>query len=63
MNLCLKLYKPGVMRYAIAYVSTAHIDLQEEELERIMVKANEYNNANEITGILLYNERNFFSTT
>ena len=48
------------MRYAISYVSTAHIDLQEQGVKDIMLTANEYNKGKEITGILLYNERNFF---
>jgi ethanolamine ammonia-lyase large subunit len=48
------------MRYAIAYVSTASTDLQEQEIDDIMAKTNEYNSGEKITGILLYNERNFF---
>ncbi len=48
------------MRYAIAYVSTAHPDLQEHEINDNMVKTNKFNNDEKITGILLYNERNFF---
>lgn len=48
------------MRYAISYVSTARMDLQEQEIDNIMVKTNEYNTAHNITGFLLYNERNFF---
>lgn len=48
------------MRYAISYVSTAHIDLTEQEIEDIMAKTNKFNKTEKITGILLYNERNFF---
>ena len=48
------------MRYAISYVSTAHEDLDEEGVIEIMTKADDFNRENEITGILLYNERNFF---
>ena len=48
------------MRYAISYVSTAHEDLNEQGVKEIMTKADEFNRENEITGILLYNERNFF---
>lgn len=48
------------MRYAISYVSTAHMDLNEQGVNDIFKKSNEYNEAQEITGILLYNERSFF---
>lgn len=48
------------MRYAISYVSTANLDLQEQGVNDIMKKANEFNKREEITGILLYNERSFF---
>lgn len=48
------------MRYAISYVSTASIDLQEQGVNDIMNETNEFNKGNKITGILLYNERNFF---
>ncbi|CAN5171884.1 hypothetical protein BH23BAC2_BH23BAC2_10660 [soil metagenome] len=48
------------MRYAIPYVSTANIDLPEQEIDTIMAKTKEYNSGQKITGILLYNERNFF---
>ena len=48
------------MRYAISYVSTAHKDLQEQEVDDIMNKTNKFNKAQNISGILLYNERNFF---
>ncbi len=48
------------MRYAISYVSTARKDLLEQEVNDIMNKTNEYNKSQEITGILLFNERNFF---
>lgn len=48
------------MRYAISYLSTAHIDLQEQEVDDIMKESNRFNKSQDITGILLYNERNFF---
>lgn len=48
------------MRYAISYVSTANKDLQEQGVKEIMEKANKFNKLQGITGILLYNERNFF---
>lgn len=48
------------MRYAISYVSTAQKDLQEEGVKNIMNEADGFNNRENISGILLYNERNFF---
>ncbi|MGM0933158.1 MAG: BLUF domain-containing protein [Bacteroidota bacterium] len=48
------------MRYAISYVSTANIDLQQQGVNDIMNETNIYNKGQEITGILLYNERSFF---
>lgn len=48
------------MRYAISYVSTANLDLQEQGVKDIMSKANEFNTYENITGLLLYNESNFF---
>lgn len=48
------------MRYAISYVSTANIELQQQGVKDIMNETNIYNKGQEITGILLYNERSFF---
>lgn len=48
------------MRYAISYVSTARVGLKEQEINDIMAKTNKHNTAEKITGILLYNEINFF---
>ena len=48
------------MRYAISYVSTANIDFQDQEIEDMMIKTNQFNSDEKITGILLYNERSFF---
>ncbi|MDR9457866.1 MAG: BLUF domain-containing protein [Salegentibacter sp.] len=48
------------MRYAISYVSTANIDLQQQGVNDIMNETNIYNKGQEITGILLYNKRSFF---
>lgn len=48
------------MRHAISYVSTAHIDLQEQEVNVIMNQTNKFNKTRNISGILLYNDRNFF---
>lgn len=48
------------MRHAISYLSTAHIDLQENGVNEIMNEANIFNKKQDITGILLYSERNFF---
>lgn len=48
------------MRYAISYVSTAQIDLQDQGVNEIMNQTNLFNKLEDISGILLYNERNFF---
>lgn len=48
------------MRYAISYVSTAQIDLQDQGVNEIMTQTNLFNKMEDISGILLYNERNFF---
>lgn len=48
------------MRYAISYVSTAKIDLPDQGVQDIMTTAVNFNKAEKITGLLLYNERNFF---
>lgn len=48
------------MRYAISYVSTAQIDLQEKGVKEIMNETNDFNKRQNISGILLYNDRNFF---
>lgn len=48
------------MRYAISYISTARTDLREQGVNDIMNETKKYNANQEITGILLYNERSFF---
>lgn len=48
------------MRYVISYVSTANPDLPKEEVKHLLKKTKEYNNNQDITGILLYSESNFF---
>ncbi|MCP9198465.1 BLUF domain-containing protein [Gramella sp. GC03-9] len=48
------------MRYAISYVSTATKSLNNQEIENILKNAEVYNNQNDITGLLLYSEGNFF---
>lgn len=48
------------MRYAISYVSTANIDLKDQEVIDIMNETMVFNRNHDITGILLYNEKNFF---
>lgn len=48
------------MRYAISYVSTAKTDLLDSEVISIMKGTMEFNRTHDITGILLYNENNFF---
>lgn len=49
-----------VMRYAISYLSTANIKLQDQEVTDIMNETMVFNRDHDITGILLYNEQNFF---
>lgn len=48
------------MRKAISYVSTANINLNEKEISNLFEQVNDFNNNNDITGVLLYSETNFF---
>ncbi|CAM4264377.1 BLUF domain-containing protein [Gillisia hiemivivida] len=48
------------MRYAIVYVSTASKDLEKKEIERILNSSKTWNNENDVTGLLLFSEGNFF---
>ena len=48
------------MRYAIVYVSTASETLDENEIKQILTSTEECNNKNNITGLLLFSEGNFF---
>ncbi|SFN47113.1 BLUF domain-containing protein [Salegentibacter flavus] len=48
------------MRYAISYVSTANKDLTDPEVTNIMKRTMKFNRNHDISGILLYNENNFF---
>ncbi len=48
------------MRYAISYVSSAIEDLYDEEVDIILHQTKTYNNENDITGLLVYSEGNFF---
>jgi len=48
------------MRYAISYVSTASRNLEEEKIENILRISEENNNKNNVTGLLLFSEGNFF---
>ncbi len=48
------------MRYAISYVSTAKKDISDKEIEELLNISEEYNNREDITGILLFSEGNFF---
>lgn len=45
---------------ATAYVSSASHPFSEEDLERLLESSGEFNAANEVTGLLLYDEGNFF---
>jgi len=48
------------MRYAISYVSTATKDLKQNEIEKILYSSEKQNNIDNITGLLLFSEGNFF---
>ncbi len=48
------------MRYAIVYVSTASSDLKEPEIKTMLDESVAWNNRNDLTGLLLYSEGNFF---
>ncbi len=45
---------------AVAYVSSASHLLNEDELERLLLGARETNGAEQVTGVLLYNDGSFF---
>ena len=48
------------MRFAISYVSTVNPNLTEEEIQKVLNFSRNWNNENNITGILLYSEGSFF---
>ncbi|HKL35931.1 MAG TPA: BLUF domain-containing protein [Salegentibacter sp.] len=48
------------MRYAISYVSTVNPALSESEIQAALDFSKDWNNNNNITGILLYSQGNFF---
>lgn len=48
------------MRHAIAYVSTANSKLNEEDVAILFEQVNKFNAHNDLTGVLLYAETNFF---
>jgi len=48
------------MRYAISYVSSARNDLPVQDVKNILDQTNKFNKLQGITGILLYNDKNFF---
>lgn len=48
------------MRYAISYVSSARNDLPVQDVKNILDQANKFNKLQGLTGILLYNDKNFF---
>lgn len=48
------------MRYAIVYVSTASNELEKKEIEKTLSSSKTSNNQNDITGLLLFSEGNFF---
>lgn len=48
------------MRYAISYVSTVNPALSDTEIQQALDFSKDWNNDNNITGILLYSQGNFF---
>lgn len=48
------------MRYAITYVSTADEGLKSKDIEYLLDLTKDRNNAENITGILLFSDGNFF---
>lgn len=48
------------MRHAICYVSTAHSDLSQHQIETLLNLSKERNEPLDIKGVLLYSEGNFF---
>lgn len=48
------------MRFAISYVSTATPNLSDAEIQELMDFVKIHNNANQITGVLMYSDGNFF---
>ncbi len=48
------------MRYAIVYVSNASEDLEKDQIIDILYKSKDWNNENDITGLLLFSGGNFF---
>lgn len=48
------------MKYAICYVSTAAENLSDSQVGQILEQSQNDNNSNQITGLLLYSEGNFF---
>jgi len=48
------------LRLAICYVSNASDTLSEEEIQKMLSEFEKKNEKKDITGILLYSERNFF---
>lgn len=48
------------MRYVVAYVSTADPNLSTQDVKDLLENATEHNNGQNITGILLFTESNFF---
>jgi len=48
------------MRYAISYVSTVNPALTETQIQEALDFSKNWNNDNNITGVLLYSQGNFF---
>lgn len=48
------------MQHAICFISSASASLPEDEIENLLIEWREKNNANNIKGMLLFSEGNFF---
>lgn len=48
------------MRYAVAYVSNLSAPVSNNEINRILSQADQYNNNHDFTGLLIFSEGNFF---
>ena len=53
-------HKIRMMKYAICYVSTAAPEISDSEIEDILKLSSSNNNDDQITGILLFSNGNFF---
>ncbi len=48
------------MRYAIAYISNRSPSVSDKDVDLVLSQADQFNNQNDITGLLVYSDENFF---